>query len=1173
MKKIILCILVALLAVLLVLPASAAADGAVAIVEGNSETAYSTLKSALAAVEDNQYIRLNRDVRESVTIPDGVLIDLAGNDLAGVTVSAGACFMDSTTDKYDGSLAGRLTPVSGTVQKTYKTTAAQAGAVKRYLAVKENGSYAFHRYYIGITKVTIKPGTVGVGYKASFAGSDVVKGQLSETTAYGYTMWLTEDTKITKGHPAENFGGIQEVTLRIDNYLDSELSDEENSLRANMPVHACAYIQLTDGTKLETDPVSYSFRDMLELANGQYTAFTEGQQEGLEKLSAQFSGSMISWDIHNIHHAQGSVWQSVTDSGFNALLQDGSLASGSYVLTENVDITTQTITISAGQTVNICLNSHTLSGAEQIFSNYGNLNICDCHESAREGSVVSALYVEKDGSNAAYGSVAYCYYDSVTNLYGGNLTATGTVTNGGVLLLDHDGADADKPAAVFNMYGGTISGGNTHSSGGNIALYNKSTFNLYDGSISGGNSGSSGGNIYSSGSTVNIHSGTIEGGTAYYYGGNIYSSGTVNMYTGQISGGTATTYYGGNVYTSGTMEIHDGSILGGTAKSYGGNIRSSGTLTIHNGTIEGGTANSGHGGNLYASSGTLNMYGGIVTGGYATGDGDGIYTNASTTISGDVYIYGNSDSNLYKKGYWDVNIENLGVDSKIGIAGDTHGVIYNDSAAVDKFSSDKEDYKVFPLNGKVLIMRKEYTPGSIDALSTFSVGYDMTSIMPTETGLVMSSWGNPNGRKTDGSVGYEIYATTVAITDAQNNTILMVTLDLQGHLDHHDIYRGRIAAATGVPVENIYLSATHTHNCPDLSSTNEKNVRYIYMLTDRLIESALDALADRAPATMKTGSIETGSMNFVRHYYYYKNNNTTTEPIYFGDNFGTPPQNGETIYHTHDGDHTMHLLAFDRGSAKKSVLLANWRAHPHRSGGMYKYSVDADVIGATRAYIHEKTTYLFAYFQGAAGDMGTTSRISDETFANSTAAGITEYGNELGRQIRMGIFRLKAADTGLIQTTKIVYAGPVDHSEDHRVTEAREFVRKYNAATADEQKALLEEYNFSSLFHAQRLITKYGLPATKDMELNIFSIGKSVGFYTAPAELWDTFSVEIEGISQFGTTFCIGYCNGFVAYIPYNLAYDHSYEDDFCLFDEDVAAPKMMEYYLEELQKQFENAK
>ena len=58
-------------------------------------------------------------------------------------------------------------------------------------------------------------------------------------------------------------------------------------------------------------------------------------------------------------------------------------------------------------------------------------------------------------------------------------------------------------------------------------------------------------------------------------------------------------------------------------------------------------------------------------------------------------------------------------------------------------------------------------------------------------------------------------------------------------------------------------------------------------------------------------------------------------------------------------------------------------------------------------YLEKDTGCLFAYYQGAAGNMNTSSRISGETYKSGK---IKEYGEEMGRQIMTnGVPKLQSA--------------------------------------------------------------------------------------------------------------------------------------------------------------------
>ena len=1120
---------------------------------------YATVSAATAALKNGQYLRLTGNLEGGTY---SCLVDLAGNSITNAIVTEKAAFMDSATDGYNSSKAGTLTVKSGTVQSYCYATESQTGANRLYITAENAGSYTFQRYYMAIDTITIKPSTLGMGYKATFKCSEELQSLLSPDAAFGYRMWITEDLKIVRGFPAEQFTGTKVLTLRIDHFLDPTISAKQNEDRANMQVYACPYIQLADGTIIEGVTVNCSLKQMLEKVNDHYSTFSNTQKVALSNMSKQFPETMMSWDISNFHHTSSSYWISTNTALLNATLKtySNNLPSGNYVLTENVNVGSRTIIIPSGNNVTICLNGHTLTSSTRLFKNYGNLNLCDCHKTAEEGYFQSNYTVDSDNTDGGeYVPIIYCYATSVTNLYGGKMKALKPVTFAGVVAVSHDNNDKTLPAAVFNMYGGTIYGNtvtgesaaNKTASGGAVSIWNGGTFNMYGGTATGGNATTGGLFSVASNCTLNIYDGTITGGTVT---------------------GTATT------------------------NSKGGNILNSGTLNIYGGLISGGTASAGAGGNIY-SSGVLNMYGGTVTGGiataqqdefgddiYNTGVGGGIFINSCEfTGTGNAVIEGNSGSDLYIGVHSCANIQNLVPGAKIGISSDYDTVLSANEANKPYLFARQAGKNIYTANGKVVLGSKQ--PASFSPVSQFSVGYNKTNISTTQIGLTMSPWGNPNGKKTDGSVGYDLYATTVAITDKQNTTVLMITLDLQSIGSGVAEYMAKqISLATDVPVDHIYISTTHTHNCPSL---NTSNARYYNQVTGALVQSAISAMSDRAPATMQTGSFETQGMNFTRNYYYYLNNDTSTEPIYCGDQYGIPPQNGETRYRVREGDHTMHLLAFNR-TGKQPILVVNWRAHPHRSGGMWNYSSDADVIGATRENVETNTDYLFAYFQGAAGNMNTVSSISGETYADRSSAGIKKYGVELCRQIvENGLLQLKPAETGLIQTVSYVHDGAINHDDEIYWENAQRLI-DYHKSNPDLMDTYLEQITEANtilpdgtrkyegvytVYHAQQIVARHNAGETRAIPMNVFSIGNSVAFCTSPAESWDRVSEELEGLSPFEMTFFIGYCDGSVGYMPYGVAGNYpSYEYYSCVFKQDDVIKEMIDIYVEFLEEQYINA-
>jgi len=1127
---------------------------------------YTALGDAFAAAKDTSdtYVQLLQDLETDLTVAGTVYLDMNGCDLSGVTVEGTLYAMDSTTNGYYGSNAGVLTPASGLPAQTVKTTADRTGNIYRYLRVADQEGYSFHRFYIGITDAVLSPDRSGLGLKATFAGDAQVKSALATQNAFGMGVSLSpipdsleNDVIRALGSEYYQIGSPFSKRLVVYDILDPEATN--NNARAAMEIYGKAFIRLADGTVLFSEQAHKNLRQIVEYVNGHWDAFTDAQKDAVDAMIQAHEMYTSGWNVANIHHHDTTKWQPWPED-------NKWVSGGHYYLTH--DLTDKTvITVAEGKSLNICLNGFDIQGAEtasRILQIKGTVTIHDhCDEN---GDYAGDIVTNFTGYTMA--PVFYVYENAEFNLCGGNLKAAEGVVSqrGGVGMI---GNGSQVPNGVMNMYNGTVSGGYVQAKwdsaagtftvegksagvGGNIEMIASSTLNMYDGSISGGRA------LYAEDADA------LASTKRHGDGGNLHvsPSATVNVYAGEISGGyvksgNGYTGMGGNIYTTGgTLNLSDCAVIGGTAENgIGGNIYTGGVVNGKNLTVTGGTAGDGLSG--------------------------GIYATKEITLSGQTKIRDNTGGDLHLSQTGFVDGSGLTSGSSVGLTSVIHGQISSNGANKGCFFSNQEGYQIAEINGCVALIHEGLDPALVESHpGSFSVGYSMVDITPLEDGLVMSSFGNPNGRKSSG-VNYRLQATTVAVSDKDNNTFLMVTLDLQNMpIEYLDNICGRISQVTGVPAANIYLSCTHTHNVPDLSNGSVKNIAYRGQLMNALIQGALDAMADRASSTMQTGSFDTVKMNFSRHYYYPDENGLYTDAegnkiSYFGDQFGTQPKDNSIIKRVEPGDETMHMIAFQR-SGKDPVLVVNWRAHPHRSGGKEKYTIDADVIGALREYMHANTDYQFAFFQGAAGNMNTTSRITGETYKTGK---ITEYGNELGRQIiENGLPKLKDTPTGKVQTTKVMYAAQIDHSEDDRYEQAVELNNYYRdypdlMDTYEEQITKAAELGFSSVFHAQRLIRKYKLGPTSTIELNIFSIGDSVGFFTGPGEFWDSVSEEMEARSPFATTFCLGYCNGNVAYIPYKITHYSSYEYHYCLFTQDDTIEQMMNIYEENLNKFFSAAK
>ncbi len=251
---------------------------------------YATFADAMEATDGA--IILYSDV-DGATVSKSIFLDLNGKNMTNVVIPAGVTVsgMDSTTDDYDctdgyGTLSGTI---EGQIAHNIKTTDTR----KRYLAIYEDGAYSFHRFYLGVTHMNLKPGVTGVGYKALFCGDSMVAERIS---AYGYNLWLEGNDKTVRGSKdGAAFVSGQTLTLRLQNF------DVANYGTA--AVNANVFITFNNGTSVTTvtsTQYSYTLKDLVEQINGLVDSFTNTQMSALKAMCENNEAAMSGWDIANI---------------------------------------------------------------------------------------------------------------------------------------------------------------------------------------------------------------------------------------------------------------------------------------------------------------------------------------------------------------------------------------------------------------------------------------------------------------------------------------------------------------------------------------------------------------------------------------------------------------------------------------------------------------------------------------------------------------------------------------------------------------------------------------------------------------------------------------------------------------------------------------------------------
>ena len=183
--------------------------------------------------------------------------------------------------------------------------------MRRYLAVEEEGVYSFHRFYFGITHISMDAETAGIGYRATFAGSEVVKNYLDEEAGFGLVASVDgvpadlEDGVLAAFAAADYAEEGKLVTKRvlIRNVLEKGLTNEELAARAQTVISAVSFLQTKNGDVILSTAQENTFQAMVEAIDTGFDNYTNKDQALLSKLYAQYESLMAEWEIPNLKKA------------------------------------------------------------------------------------------------------------------------------------------------------------------------------------------------------------------------------------------------------------------------------------------------------------------------------------------------------------------------------------------------------------------------------------------------------------------------------------------------------------------------------------------------------------------------------------------------------------------------------------------------------------------------------------------------------------------------------------------------------------------------------------------------------------------------------------------------------------------------------------------------------
>ena len=266
---------------------------------------YDSVQDAVDKAEEGQYVCLQRSATEKLTVSHDVLLDLNGYDLKEVEVTGGQLLVkDSQTDDYavsDG-VYGKIKAYSGDVKGQILREE------ERYLAYEEeNGGLSFHKLYVDITEVNLRPSVAGLYYTSLFKGDQIIKQQVE---TFGVELAVNKKnlqddvlatgcyTSINQAHFSDDAVATSTV---LTNVMRADASVTTNRRNAATAIYCRPYIRFIDGTMLwgkqEGDKISLKWTMEYVSKNMNLSQLGAEQKNGLLSLCNRFHDIIANyWD-------------------------------------------------------------------------------------------------------------------------------------------------------------------------------------------------------------------------------------------------------------------------------------------------------------------------------------------------------------------------------------------------------------------------------------------------------------------------------------------------------------------------------------------------------------------------------------------------------------------------------------------------------------------------------------------------------------------------------------------------------------------------------------------------------------------------------------------------------------------------------------------------------------
>ena len=373
-----------------------------------------------------------------------------------------------------------------------------------------------------------------------------------------------------------------------------------------------------------------------------------------------------------------------------------------------------------------------------------------------------------------------------------------------------------------------------------------------------------------------------------------------------------------------------------------------------------------------------------------------------------------------------------------------------------------------------------------------------------------------------------LHARAMVFADGATTLAMVVVDNLGAGPDVLDEAKAIASKQTGIPVEKMLVSSTHSHSAAPLNTRTEPAAAYRKLFVEGVADSIVKAHAALRPAAVGAASHPLPDEVFNRRWF-LKPGKMPLNPYGKLDTVKMNPGTSPDVLDHPAGptDPDITIISVQDLKRKPVALFANYSLH--YVGGMPPGQISADYFGEFArlmpSRIRGDENFVAMMSNGTSGDI------------NNIPFGITRPPRELFEQVR--IVAGKAADTAWLAHRKIER-----HSPDARLGMLqREIILKYRRPTAEQvaaAKAVAAIKDEETIEKLPRLAQHYAqstIAASERPEETITVIIQAIrigdlAVCGIPFETFVETGLYLKKRSPFPKTMVIGLANGRHGYLP-----------------------------------------